>query len=245
MSVWYAIPSARPWEEALPFIQEWRQRGYKIALMRQPSPGEKTQLAELCDIYVIVDKYIGWPLSVNHLAKSIVARDLDCQWVVTGGDDYLPDMNHLAFDIGAWCGQYFAARKHGAIHAHSRSLHNTFGVMQPTGDRYGAGTKADIETAAASPWMGREWIMRSYQGNGPMHAGYLHFFADTELQEVALKLGVFWQNRHLIQEHRHWTREADRIMPPEHMVTPLSKYTSDESYFNLRKGEGFPGYEPL
>ena len=38
MSVWFAIPSARPPAEAIPTLDKWRAQGYKIALWRDTKP---------------------------------------------------------------------------------------------------------------------------------------------------------------------------------------------------------------
>ena len=48
----------------------------------------------------------------------------------------------------------------------------TFGVMQPTGDRWGERNGiATIDRIAGSPWMGREFCRRMYHGSGPMYNG--------------------------------------------------------------------------
>jgi hypothetical protein len=70
----------------------------------------------------------------------------------------------------------------------------TFGVMQPTGDRWANGS---IDRICGSPWLGREFCTRMYHGKGPMYGGYLHMFGDEELQHVATRLGVLWQRRDL------------------------------------------------
>lgn len=249
MSVWYAIPSARPAAEARTVLSEWRCRGYKIALLRQ---GES--LAGMCDMgmHIETDHYLGWAYSVNRLAQTIVARDPTAQWIVTGGDDYLPDRRYTAQQIAEDCYKHFLRESDKALKASGQpyriadymALSGSFGVMQPTGDRYGAGTKADIETAAASPWIGREWILRSYGGSGPLWDWYYHYFADTELQHVAQHQGVFWQRPDLTQEHKHWTREAVQVMP-SHLAEPTRRFVDDRILFEARQAKGFPGHEPI
>jgi hypothetical protein len=127
----------------------------------------------------------------------------------------------------------------------------TLGVTQPTGDRWGEKNgEATIDRIAGSPWMGREFCRRMYHGSGPMYNGYYHNFADEELQCVAQKLGVFWQRRDLIQEHRHWARPrgdwrdapewAKKINDPR-----FSDWDKSKALFAARKAAGFPGHEPL
>lgn len=167
--------------------------------------------------------------------------------------------------------------------------HATFGVMQPIGDRWGegrcttcngtgndavlvgdqgarcadcngSGRSAVIDRICGSPWMGREFCRRMYQGSGPLYNGYYHNFADEELQKVARKLGVFWQRRDIVQEHRHWAQKqpksethtglagdvrnmpgwAVKINDPE-----LSDWERSKALFAKRKASGFPGHEPL
>jgi hypothetical protein len=98
--------------------------------------------------------------------------------------------------------------------------------------------------------MGREFCRRMYHGSGPMYNGYYHNFADEELQNVAQKLGVFWQRRDLIQEHRHWARPRGdvRDMPEwaQKINDPrLSDWDKSKALFAVRKAGGFPGSEPL
>ena len=98
--------------------------------------------------------------------------------------------------------------------------------------------------------MGREFCRRMYHGAGPLYNGYYHNFADEELQQVAQKLGVFWQRRDLIHEHRHWARPrgdwrdapewARKINHPK-----LSDWDKSKALFAARKAAGFPGHEPL
>jgi hypothetical protein len=176
-----------------------------------------------------------------------MARDSEAQWFVSGGDDYFPDPTKRAEDIAQECAAHFAADFNESakdcqgwtsedrmrIHEY-RALSETFGVMQPTGDRWGegrcttcngvgkwngpnmrgdycddcqgSGRSATIDRIAGSPWIGREFARRAYHGGGPLYNGFYHNFADEHLQCIARKLGVFWQRRDLTQEHRHWAR---------------------------------------
>lgn len=278
MSIWFAIPSKRPLWEVPSVLTAWKDQGYNVAVLREPADGRPSQ-ADLC---LPTSEYQGWARSVNVLVGVIMAMDTDAQWIVTGGDDYWPDPNKRADEIAAECIKHFDA---------------TFGVMQPTGDRWaegscttcgssgqvvhstdiingklstsnvlcpdchGTGRSAVIDRICGSPWLGREFCRRMYNGSGPMFNGYYHNFADEELQHVARRLGVLWQRRDLNQEHRHWARQqpfqsgvhtglggdvrnrphwAEKINCPK-----KSDWVYSQALFNKRRAAGFPGHEPL
>ncbi len=257
MSCWYCIPSIRPNGGTIPL---WRERGYKVAALRQ---GDLID----CELLIPTGEYRGWANSVNILAKAVVEMDPTAEWIVTGGDDYEPDLSRHPEDIAGECYWYFGGPPRqitiDMCAAESRySYRATFGVMQPTGDRwgdsiatrrqYGENRGAYLDRIAGSPWMGREWVKRAYGGKGPMHAGYRHMYADEELKEVAEKLGVYWPRRDIIQMHRHWGRIAgeefgdikdcpDFLLP----VNTPQHWHESQKLFVERKSAGWPGSEPL
>lgn len=229
MNVWFAIPSIRPAAEAEPLLALWRERGYKIALLRQ---GEEIP----CDLHIPTDHYQGWAASVNLLCRRIIEMDEEADWIVTGGDDYLPELNGEARDIGHSCFQHFLG---------------TFGVMQPTGDRWGEDPTqpnvslrgAYIDRICGSPWLGRAFCQRMYGGKGPMFDGYFHMYADEELQCVAQKLDVLWQRRDLTQKHEHALR--GRAGLPDFLKAPYDNYAQAKLLFERRRELAFPGHEPV
>ncbi len=237
MSVWFVIPSKRPVPEANACLDAWRQMGYKTAVAREDNDGFTS-----ADAQHSVSEYQGWARSVNMLIQANMAWDPSAQWFVTGGDDYFPDPNRRADEIAAECEEHFLT---APFHL------PTFGVMQPTGDRWGEKNgEATIDRIAGSPWMGREFCRRMYHGAGPLYNGYYHNFADEELQCVALQLGVFWQRRDLTQEHRHWARPRGdwRDAPAwAHKINnpAQSDWDRSKALFARRKAAGFPGHEPL
>jgi len=239
VSVWFVIPSKRPLAEANACLAAWRKQGYRTAVAREPEDGHLDEAL----ITVPVDHYAGWSRSVNQLVANVMNAMPNAEWFVTGGDDCWPDLNHTADEIAKECEDHFWNGMDSS----------TFGVMQPTGDRWGDhgdGKGAVIDRIAGSPWMGREFCRRMYHGAGPLYNGYYHNFADEELQCVAQKLGVFWQRRDLIHEHRHWARPrgdwrdapewARKINDPAH-----SDWDKSKALFAARKAAGFPGHEPL
>ena len=82
-----------------------------------------------------------------------------------------------------------------------------------------------------------------------MWGEYWHLFADEELQEVATRLGVFWQRRDLIHFHAHALRKdiptqndwPDFLKP---INTPES-WNTHKAIFDKRKAAGFPGSDPI
>lgn len=242
MSVWLAIPSCRPLSECGPRFERWSAQGYKIALLRQ---GDSAW--SYADLEVETRKYLGWAASTNLLARFVLEKFPDAQWIVGGGDDTLPDAGYTADAIAAQCDQHFGGT----------AKVGTFGVMQPTGDRWGddAGSRAlfgehrgaMIDRFAGSPWMGREWCERAYGGRGPMFEGHHHCWADEELQCVAERLGVFWQRRDLCHLHEHWLRDGvmDLAKAPQSWAVADADYRNGRALFEERKRLGFPGSNPL
>lgn len=255
MSVWFCIPSKRPPEQAGPILQMWRECGYRVAVYldsRTPGVTPPWPIVHACADRVLDRfEYPGYAAVVNILVKDILEQDPEAQWIVTGGDDVQPDLNHTAEEIAAQCSKHFAELHAGPDAAPGVSLSvqsiraalngvalATFGVMQPTGDRWGdhgrnthawepwpehphrcihCGQGEDtpphmhgayIDRVCGSPWMGREFCLRINQGKGPLWPAYFHMGEDEELQAVAKKHGILWQRPDLIHLHQHWGRTA-------------------------------------
>jgi len=269
MAVWFIAPSKRPREQST--LRTWQERGYKVAICRELADGDADY-----DAVLGVDKYQGWARSINMLAAFVFRNDSTCDWVVAGGDDYLPDPDHAPDDIALECEKYFGT--YFGIEEKDRpeqKFWTTFGVMQPTGDRWmegpcttcgGMGSvgiplqscpdcngrcrSAIIDRICGSPWLGREFCRRVNGGTGPLHEGYFHNFADEELQYVARKLGVLWQRRDLVQLHQHWARPrgdwADAPPWAKAINDPIqSDWERSKALFAERKAAGFPGHEVL
>jgi hypothetical protein len=268
MSVWFCIPSKRPPEKSGPILDMWKRQGYNIALWRDCGDPE----IEQADLTIHRTKYRGYAEAVNQLVSQVLAGDHKCQWIVTGGDDVEPDLNLTADQIAMSCSRHFAD-----VHANPdcgpgvevsvKSIRaaldvlrlSTFGVMQPTGDRWGADedwamraypdAPAYIDRICGSPWMGREFCLRINGGRGPLWSEYTHMFVDEELQNVAKRLGILWQRRDLIHYHRHWGRSANpsRDDIPSFLaeVNSAAHWMASKELFETRLKAGFPGSEPL
>ncbi len=262
MSVWFVIPSKRPPAEAEPLLQLWLDRGYKLLIQRDPGdPLLTAPISAMC----IERPYQGYAEAVNYLVGHVLAGDPQAEWIVTGGDDVEPDPHHAAETIAAQCSEMFGRIWMGdyagpkdiprlmweVAGGHNLAQMQTFGVMQPTGDRWGEHDKilgkegAYIDRVCGSPWMGREFCRRMYQGQGPLFSGYFHMFEDEELQNVAQRLGVLWQRRDLIQLHRHYGREGKLRPAFLDVAAGGAHWKVSEDIFKIRQMAGFPGHEPI
>lgn len=256
MSVWFAIPSKRPPAEARPVLDLWRDRGYLVALFRDAGD-------EVLDYHLTIrGSYPGYGAAVNRLCREILEIDRAAEWIVTGGDDVEPDLEHSAEEIAAQCFSHFnlyhVKRYLDGLGPDCDGHVGTFGVMQPTGDRWGdeawsrqrwPDAPAYIDRICGSPWLGREFCRRMYGGRGPLFEGYHHMYVDEELQGVAQKLGVLWQRRELTQKHNHWGRKpgATKADIPDFLQFANSdpEWEKAKALFESRKAAGFPGHEPI
>lgn len=188
MDIWLCIPSKRADGGT---IQSWRARGYRIAVWRDsgdawPSPLPAPDIT-------LSGEYPGYATASNAVIAWVLEHRSDVRWVVSGGDDVMPDPNHSPLAIAKELDEHFGG---------------TFGVMQPTGDRFAGGS---IDRIAGSAWMGREWCLRANQGKGPYWPEFTHMFVDECLLRTAEKLGVYWRRPDLIHLHQHFMREKDDL----------------------------------
>ncbi len=235
-SVWHCIPSARPVALVNEHVAKWKDRGYRVALMR-----DGISDIQGADLILICGSYPGYAKAANALINTVMERDPDAEWFVTGGDDTDPDPSKTAEEIAAECVAHFSWNGRNPLW--------TWGVMQPTGDRYAHGS---IDRIAGSPWIGRAFAMRAYKGQGPYWPEYTHFFLDNELKEVAEKYGVYWPRRDLIHLHRHFLRASEAIdsgtvsrPAPAHLIEANSPrhWARYKQLFDFRRAAGFPGSE--
>lgn len=239
VSVWLCIPAAR--YEAESTVPLWRERGYRTALLRDP--GAPPISADL----VLVAEYPGYYAAVNRLVKMVLESDPTCNWCVAGGDDVEPDPDHAPEEIADDCSRHFSDPLYLSHYCEAAA---TFGVMQPTGDRWledhyrrqFPDEPAHIDRICGSPWLGREFCTRVYGGRGPFWPEFWHMFGDEHLQAVAKRLGILWQRRDLIHLHRHWARLRSRA---DDMPEFLKRANSPEEWqrgqelFNRLKAGGF------
>jgi nucleoside-diphosphate-sugar epimerase len=191
--------------------------GYKTAVLLDKGTGPVE-----ADLILYADPWPGYYRSLIRLCRAI-GQEADI--VVTGGDDMWPDPRKRAEAIAS---EFFQKFPDG------------FGILQPTGDDL-AGT----DRICGSPWLGREWIRRAYQGRGPVWGEYLGFFGDEELKNVSSSLGVLWQSPDLVQYHDHWSRAGG---PPKTDYQGRNErlyWERDKALFHRRREAGWPGHWPL
>jgi hypothetical protein len=216
------IPTARPLAEAEAVFAAWVNRGYKTAAWIDPGKPHPA------GVHVALSgKFPGYANAVNALCAEVLNRDPTAEWIVTGGDDIWPDMNHEPGAIAAQCRERFAG---------------TFGIMQPCGDPDGGFAGGEIGSAV-SPWMGRDWCKYAYGGKGPMWGEYWHYYVDTELREVARRLRCYWERPDLHQRHDHWKRMGDER--PAHLEAAARMEHACAVLYRQRASRNFPGSEPL
>jgi hypothetical protein len=170
-------------------------------------------------------QYHGYAYAVNLLAQIVLRDDPSCEWVVTGGDDILPDPTKTADEIARECRVYF---------------NGTLGIMQPTGDRFmeDAAGKCAAERVCVSPWLGREWCERGYEGRGPLWPEYFHFYVDEDLHNVAQRHGILWHRRDLNQHHHYWGRTGGQR--PAHLAKAQAGWADGKRLFEQRRAADFP-----
>ena len=238
MSVWLTIPSARPYQEAQACIDKWRAMGYRVAIQRDTGAHPVD-----CD-YLVMKPWEGYAKACNGLIKDVMEFDADAQWFVLGGDDTDPDPNKRAGEIAKECVEHFGNEDGGILYG------DTFGVMQPTGDRYAGGS---IDRIAGSPWIGRAFCERVCGGKGPIHEGYTHMFEDEFIQGLATALGVFWQRPDLIHFHNHFMRASKDINSPAvqkpipaHLIEANSPahWNRSKALFEKHRASGFREFFP-
>lgn len=211
--VWYAIPTINP-ERAEQCCSAWREMGYRTAVLIDGDTHEPRGV----DLVVRVPEYRGYFASVNALARRLV-RDEDAEIVVTGGDDMLPDPHHHADAIGA---------------EFRRDFPDLCGVMQPTGD-----DMPGTDRICGSPWIGRGWVERGYNGTGAFHAGYRQFYGDEELRIVATRADRMLDRPDLVQRHEHWSRAGNTKLP--YQVHNDRWWQRDQALFIARSQSRFVG----
>jgi hypothetical protein len=239
------MPSARPVDEVNARLAKWHEMGYRIATLREFPISGRLQ----SDFDMVSTKYRGFYRSQNQLLAYAFSRNPDCDWCVCAADDIDPDPTRKADEIAKECSFHFA----GSVSTRHEA---TFGVMQPTGDRWGADEPwalqnhpyrpAYIDRIAGSPWIGREYARRANMGNGPWWPEYTHMFGDEELWNVARMRRCYQERRDLTHYHDHCRRDGVARTPDFHKETYSSEHWRKYGdLFRERQAVNFPGSEFL
>jgi len=211
LDIWAVWPTVHP-ELSRAMIALWHSKGYKVACLVNP-PIVNDDIPE-ADMVIAQHKWMGFPIAAN-----ILCCETPGDIVVVVGDDVYPDQSKDAQEIG----EIFVER-----------FPDLFGVMQPTGDKYGCWDKC-----AVSPWIGRKFILEAYDGAGPYWPEYYHYFSDEELQAYATSQDAFLQREDITQFHDHWQRH-EKKKRPKHLRKAKREWSQDRWTFKCRSKRGFP-----
>jgi hypothetical protein len=197
-------------------FSRWKSKGYKLGLFVDIGSDW------VCDLLIRAD-YPGVWNAWNALAKAAVSCGADV--CVLAGDDMEPDPNHTAQEIAKAYLDRFSMGE---------------GIMQPCGDPQGIDDSGRPAAAriCGSPWMGREWIKRAYQGNGPVDGRYNAFYADESLWHVAGNAQKLWMEPSLSQFHRHWSWGHLQRQP--YHERNQKRWAEDKRLFEQSLAAGFP-----
>jgi len=220
--VWLGLPSANI-KMAKKTFPEWKSRGYKIAVICPDHLYD--EYVPITDVAIKESKnfgYSGWPKSVNIICKELQNVDI----VIAAGDDMYPDKNHTAEELRIQFINYF---------------NGTFGVMQPTGDKFGSLACPECEQICGSAWLGKDFRNKINKGNGPMWEEYWHMYADTELYQVAKKHNCLWIREDLNQYHEHRLRKTHNFKP----TIPSGNTKLAHDIYYKRKKDNFLNSEPI
>lgn len=235
----YAIPSANPALCRLNVIQ-WVRKGYSVHILVDnltdewqdvcreliaARPVGRDQCQRISVMSLATFRFVAYPgyyVTVNTLSKTALLADPDLKVVVTGGDDMLPDPALTADE---------------AQDLYLKHYPRTDGVMQPVGDDMDG-----TDRICGSPWLGREWCLRGYNGRGAFWPEYHSFYGDEELLNVAKLQGRLTQEPAMNQRHEHWSRadSANHMKKQPYHDRNQERWEKDKAIFTKRQADGFP-----
>ena len=191
--------------------------GYGIAIWRDQNDELAAALnQEGASAMILVGKYPGYASATNTIIGHVFQNVPEATWCVAGGDDTDPDPNwhpdHIALQLEAHFG-------------------GTFGVMQPTGDRWADGS---IDLIAGSPWIGREWARRAHRGTGALCHRFFHMCVDNAAQYAAEREGVYLRRPDLMHRHNHFCRVGEAVDWSQPIPPHLVKANSDMEWTKAR-----------
>lgn len=218
MSWWYAFPSGDH-VVARQCGRVWQSLGFKVAVMLDDDEPH----AAWADVCVHTGgRFPGYAKSTNRLIAECLKRG--ASHVIGGNDDMYPregcDLKTLA---ACW---------------HDRFGGSTLGVLQPTGDMYGG-----MAWSAIVPVIGREYAERINGGRGVYWPEYFSLFSDTELHDVARKLGLYHTEPGITIYHDHYTRNGSDQLPAAKREAQQRESSSDRVLYETRVATGFPGHD--
>ena len=209
--IWAVWPSANP-DLADKCAELWNAAGYKTAVLIDRGAA----VPQVPNRTLLSPTWKGYSHAMNRLCRE-VSGDV----VVCISDDIHPSKEETPDEIR----RKFLER-----------FPDTFGVMQPTGDKFGS-----IDICCPCPWVGRAFINEAYGGNGPYNIDYFHYYSDKEIMDVAILMGAFQARNDLTQYHDHWQRCKQKR--PKHLQHALERWNADKKLCEVREAAGYPGHE--
>jgi hypothetical protein len=218
MSIWYAMPSGDH-VVARECGRQWQARGFKVAVMFD----DDEPLATWADLCLHTHgRFPGYAKATNRLISECIARG--ATHAIGGNDDMFPrDACDPATLTSLW-GQRFG--------------NSTLGVMQPTGDMWGG-----MPWSAIVPVIGREYAERINNGRGVYWPEYFSLYSDTELHDVARKLGLYYTEPGVTIYHDHHTRRGSDQLPAVKREAQQREACGDRTLYERRVASAFPGHE--
>lgn len=212
--IWAVWPSANP-KLADKCAALWNAAGYKTAVLIDDKWDSPLGIEHPSRV-IWGGEWKGYPNAMN-----LLCREVPGDVVVCISDDILPPKEETKEVIYSKFMERFP---------------DTFGVMQPTGDKFGS-----IDICCPCPWIGRAFIDEAYGGSGPYNTVYFHYYSDKEIMDVAVLMDAFQARPDLTQYHDHWQRGKKKR--PQHLQKALERWKKDKNTCLDREAAGYPGHE--
>jgi hypothetical protein len=216
----YLIPTANP-ALAAECFRAWRSMGWDTFALVDGNDVLDAAILDVVNFVFRQNDYPGWGESFNIMARTLHEYD----WLATGGDDVWPDPMRYAETIG------------NELSAH---FNGTFGVCQPSADRWAWNKNGTTAPICYAPIIGAEFARRWNGGKGAFWPGYFQWCADAELHGATE--GLLLERPDLMFDHRHVSK--DGRPSPAYKTGKQHRWQADWDLYEQRRRDRFPGHEP-
>ena len=220
MKHFVCFPSADPMI-GLTCAKKWIERGYDAMILLDPPNWLVSAEPRLHLIHGPIP-FPGYYKVINTLTTA--AFDAGADVVTCIGDDMLPDPIRTAEDIAQMYLKRFPKGE---------------GILQAVGDAQGEkiGGEWNSQRICGSPTFGRNWFSEGYPYEGGFCSQYRSFYGDEDLQNVAKKKGLLWQELTLKIDHLHWAFGRSHKQPYHDKAQ--KNWDEDAKTFQHRKAADF------
>ncbi len=215
----YLIPTANP-ALASECFAAWQSMGWDTFAVVEGD----AEIANATGVFRQTE-YPGWGESFNRLARVLNGR---YDFLATGGDDITPDPTRDAATIGRELSEHFGG---------------TFGVCQPSADRWAWDKDGTRSPIAYAPIIGADFARRWNCRMGAFWPSYFQWFSDDELCRVTTAADLLWERPDLMFYHDHVSRDGRQT--PWYKAEKHPRWQGDADLFKARQAAGFPGHEPI